>query len=154
MIYKIKENRVSRTYIGGRLIDEFYGKNECKDSLYPEDWTASITTIEEFTGAWTCTLIEAMGMQAPPEMMGITVGVNIEGSSVTLAIPELLGSDEVTIEGAFAESTLTVTIPAENEYVEDTVFALQLLEDGTMSISTSFVDELMVFYMSPVEVQE
>ena len=44
MIYKIKENRVSRTYIGGRLIDEFYGKNECKDSLYPEDWTASITT--------------------------------------------------------------------------------------------------------------
>ena len=111
-------------------------------------------TIEEFTGAWTCTLIDAMGMQAPPEMMGINVGVKIEGSLVTLAIPELLGSEEVTIEGAFAEGTLTVTIPAENEYGEDTVFALQLLEDGTMSVATSFVEELMVFHMSPAEVQE
>lgn len=103
-------------------------------------------TIEEFAGAWTCTLIDAMGMQAPPEMMGINVGVKIEGSSVTLAIPELLGSEEVTIEGAFAEGTLTVTVPAESEYSEDTVFTLQLLEDGTMSVATSFMDETMAFY--------
>lgn len=111
-------------------------------------------TIEEFAGAWTCTLIDAMGMQAPPEMMGINVGVNIEGGSVTLAIPELLGSEEVTIEGAFADGTLTVTVPAESEYGEDTVFTLQLLEDGTMSVATSFMDETMTFYMSSAEVQE
>ena len=43
MIYKIKENRVSRTYIGGKAIDKFYGKAECEDSLFPEDWTASAT---------------------------------------------------------------------------------------------------------------
>ncbi len=43
MIYKIKENRVSRTYWGGKAIDKFYNKSECKDSLYPEDWTASVT---------------------------------------------------------------------------------------------------------------
>lgn len=110
--------------------------------------------IEEFAGAWTCTLIDAMGMQVPPEMMGINLGVKIEGSSVTLAIPELLGSEEATIEGAFDDGMLTVTVPAESEYVEDTVFTLQLLEDGTMSVATSFLDELMVFYMAPAEVQE
>lgn len=112
------------------------------------------TTIEEFTGAWTCTLIDAMGMQAPPEMMGINVGVKIEGGLVTFAIPELLGSEEVTIEGAFADGTLSVTVPAESEYGEDTVFTLQLLEDGTMSVATSFMDETMTFYMSSAEVQE
>ena len=43
MIYKINENRVSRTYLGGKSIDRFYGKAECKDGFYPEDWTASTT---------------------------------------------------------------------------------------------------------------
>lgn len=111
-------------------------------------------TIEEFAGAWACTLIDAMGIQAPPEMMGIHVDIKIEDSSVTLVIPELLGAEEVTIEGAFAEGTLTVTVPAESDYVEDTVFTLQLLEDGTMRVATSFLDELMAFYMSPAEVQD
>lgn len=111
-------------------------------------------TIEEFAGTWTCTLIDAMGVQASPEMMGIHVDVKIEGSSVTLAIPELLGSEEVTIEGTLADGTLTVTVPAESEYAEDTVFTLQLLEDGTMSVATAFMDELIAFYMSPAEVQE
>ncbi len=40
MIYKIKPNRVRRTYLGGSRIDTFenYGPCAC-----PEDWTASIT---------------------------------------------------------------------------------------------------------------
>ncbi len=41
MIKKLRENRVSRTYLGGSSIDRFYGKKECKNSFYPEDWTAS-----------------------------------------------------------------------------------------------------------------
>ncbi len=43
MIYKIKENRVSRTYIGGKAIDAFYGKDHCINGYAPEDWTASVT---------------------------------------------------------------------------------------------------------------
>lgn len=109
--------------------------------------------IEEFAGNWTCTLIDAMGMQAPPEMMGIDMSANIEGSSVTLVLPELLG-EEVALEGAFADGALTVTIPAESEYSEETVFTLQLLEDGTMSIATAFLEEPMVFYMTLGEVEE
>ncbi len=110
-------------------------------------------TIEEFAGAWTCTLIDAMGLQAPPELMEINMSARIEGSSVTLVMPEMLDED-VTLDGIFADGTLTVTVPAESEYSEDMVFTIQLLEDGTMSIATSFVDELMVFYMIPEEIQE
>ena len=109
-------------------------------------------TIEEFAGAWTCTLIDAMGMQASPELMGFGMSAKIEGSSVTIALPELL-EEEATLEGEFADGTLTVTIPAESEYSEEMVFTMQLLEDGTMSAATSFLDDLMVFYLTPEEAQ-
>ena len=35
------ENRVRRTYRGGRHIDEFLGKENPADSFYPEDWISS-----------------------------------------------------------------------------------------------------------------
>lgn len=34
MIYKLKENRVYRTYLGGKHIDEFYEKSRCKDGFF------------------------------------------------------------------------------------------------------------------------
>ena len=40
-VIKECETRVSRTYRGGKLLDEFLGKSECKDSFYPEDWISS-----------------------------------------------------------------------------------------------------------------
>ena len=43
MIYKLKDNRVLRAYYGGKRIDKFLGKTECKDSRYPEEWVASVT---------------------------------------------------------------------------------------------------------------
>lgn len=33
-------------------------------------------------------------------------------------------------------------------------FTIQLLEDGSMSIATSFLDEPMVFYMTAEAIQE
>lgn len=109
--------------------------------------------LEDFAGTWTCTLIDALGMQAPPEMMGIHAEVSIEGSLVTLVIPELLGAQEIAAEGVLADGALTVTIPSAVEAIEDTVFTVQLLEDGTMSVATSLLEEIMTFYMTPVEIQ-
>lgn len=37
------ENRVRRTYRGGRSIDAFLGKESCADSFCPEDWISSFT---------------------------------------------------------------------------------------------------------------
>lgn len=42
MIYKFKENRVWRSYTGGKRIDRFYGKDNCSDSRKPEAWLASV----------------------------------------------------------------------------------------------------------------
>src|SRR6056297_1723188 len=39
---KLKNNRVYRTYIGGKFIDEMTGGNEMKDNHFPEDWIASV----------------------------------------------------------------------------------------------------------------
>ena len=103
--------------------------------------------IEEFAGTWTCTLIDAMGLQAPPEMMGLSMSATIEGSSVALVLPDFL-DEPATLEGVFADAALTVVIPAESEYSEDMVFTMQLLEDGTLSAATSFADESMVFYLT------
>ena len=42
MIYKLKENRVRRSYLGGARIDKFYGKQECANGYTPEDWIGSV----------------------------------------------------------------------------------------------------------------
>ena len=94
---------------------------------------------------------EAMGKHSAAKMYA---GVTIEGSSVTLAIPDLLSSEEVTVECTFADGALTAIVPSESEYIDDMAFTIQLLEDGSMSIATSFLDEPMVFYMTAEAIQE
>lgn len=42
-ILKELETRVNRTYMGGKLLDEFLGKETGEDSFYPEDWISSFT---------------------------------------------------------------------------------------------------------------
>ena len=42
MVYKLKENRVRRSYLGGARIDKFYGKEICENGYLPEDWIGSI----------------------------------------------------------------------------------------------------------------
>lgn len=108
--------------------------------------------LEEFDGTWACTLVEFMGMQMPPEDAGMELSLRVEGGFVTLQLPGLL-DEEATLEGAFEGGTLTVTIPSDSEYIEDTVFVLQLHEDGGLSASTSFADESMVFHMTAADAQ-
>ena len=42
-IIELKQNRVWRTYIGGKNLDILSGKNKPADSHFPEDWIASLT---------------------------------------------------------------------------------------------------------------
>ncbi|MDR3313758.1 MAG: class I mannose-6-phosphate isomerase [Oscillospiraceae bacterium] len=41
MLLKMKENRVWRLYLGGKLLDELHGR-EGADGFFPEDWLASV----------------------------------------------------------------------------------------------------------------
>lgn len=42
MVYKLKENRVRRSYLGGARIDKFYGKEKFENGYRPEDWIGSV----------------------------------------------------------------------------------------------------------------
>ena len=47
MIYKLKQNRVGRTYLGGSRIDRFTSRkfDNHGDIPHPEDWLASVTSV-------------------------------------------------------------------------------------------------------------
>ena len=42
-LIELPQNRVWRSYLGGRTLDELAGKKEPRDSHFPEDWIASVT---------------------------------------------------------------------------------------------------------------
>ena len=41
MLYLLKQNRVYRSYYGGKRLDKLCGKDICEDSQFPEEWIAS-----------------------------------------------------------------------------------------------------------------
>jgi mannose-6-phosphate isomerase len=42
-LIELPQNRVWRSYQGGRILDELAGKDDARDSHFPEDWIASVT---------------------------------------------------------------------------------------------------------------
>ena len=83
MIYKLRSNRVHRTYSGGKKIDDFTGA-AAPDNHMPEDWTASLTTVLSPDGEY-----EGMGMTDS----GATIS-SIIGSDSYRMLVKLLNSDE------------------------------------------------------------
>lgn len=85
MIYKLKQNRVGRTYLGGSRIDRFTGRSYpySADSPHPEDWLASVTTVVNGT------VTEGLGTTDE----GVSVQ-EIIGNDVLPILVKLLDSDE------------------------------------------------------------
>ena len=83
MIYKLRSNRVRRTYTGGRKLDEFTGI-PAPEARMPEDWTASITS--------------ALNGNGDPEGIGVTQDgqllSDIIGADEYPLLVKLLNSDE------------------------------------------------------------
>lgn len=50
MILEFTESRVYRTYVGGKLLDEFNGNENPQDGFYPERWICSTTSSTDGTG--------------------------------------------------------------------------------------------------------
>jgi len=42
-LIELPQNRVWRTYLGGRILDELIGKTDSRDGHFPEDWIGSVT---------------------------------------------------------------------------------------------------------------
>lgn len=110
--------------------------------------------LEEFAGDWSCTLVSMMGMQMPPEMAEIEMALSIEGETATMTLGLFGEPETVELPVTFADGALTLTIPADYEGGEDSVFTIQLLEDGTMSAASMMFEEEIVFYLSNAAVSE
>lgn len=87
MIYKLLQNRVRRTYRGGRRIDDFTGENiNVSNGIYlPEDWTASVT--KAFNGSVEIDR-EGLGRTTDGKMIRVIVCSNLP------ILVKLLDSDE------------------------------------------------------------
>ena len=110
--------------------------------------------LEEFAGDWSCTLVSMMGMQMPPEMAEVEMALSIEGETATMTLGLFGEPETVELPVTFADGALTLTIPADYEGGEDSVFTIQLLEDGTMSAASMMFEEEIVFYLSNAAVSE
>ena len=85
MIYKLKSNRVSRTYLGGNRIEAFT-KETVSKQYFPEDWTASVVTA--FSGV---SENESEGLGVTEEGHFIK---ELVGEDVLPILVKLLDSDE------------------------------------------------------------
>ena len=55
------------------------------------------------------------------------------------------------LEGELKDGALIFTVPAADEYSEDTEWSVRLHEDGMLSLAVTMMDEEIVFYMEPAE---
>lgn len=106
--------------------------------------------LEEFSGEWVCTLVSMYGMQVPPEIGEMDMQLSIAGDVVTMTL-SLMG-EPVTkaLQAAFDDGALTLLQSPEHELADFTVWVIRLLEDGTLSASTTMFEEPFDFYLEAV----
>lgn len=106
MIYLLKENRVFRSYYGGKRLDRLYGKKVCEDSQFPEEWIAS--TVRAFNagreniveGPGVCedgTLLSDKIQKNPIEFLGETQ-YDKYGSNMSILVKLLDSAERLFIQ--------------------------------------------------------
>lgn len=100
MFYKLKENRVVRTYLGGQNLEEFFGRVR-KPSYYPELWIASMIEakngentdkVEGLSVTEEGLLLKDVVMENPEKVLGKSVFERF-GSNISVLL-KLLDADE------------------------------------------------------------
>jgi|LSQX01.2.fsa_nt_gb hypothetical protein len=110
-------------------------------------------SLEELGGEWVCTLVSMMGMNLPPEMADIDMKLSIDGEVVTMSVAVMGEPATDELQAVFADGALTLEQPAEYEMGEDTLWVIQLLEDGTLSASSIMFEEPIAFYLEAVRAE-
>lgn len=100
MIYKLQPNRVHRTYLGGKKIDELCGV-ATPEHYMPEDWTASVTSAYDADEN-----LEGIGVTEDGQLLTDIIGDGDYGLLV-----KLLNSDERLVIQAHP------TVPFAKEYL-------------------------------------
>ena len=119
-----------------------------------EAWAPAAVRAEaalaDFEGIWTAQRVDAFGAVLPVNDAGVFMDAGIAGANVSLTVTFI---DAETFEGkaVLEGNTLTLTVPAKDEYSEAQVFAANVLEDGSICIAMELFSEPATFYMEKVE---
>ena len=146
MVYDADTNTLNMDMEGMVIV---FGR-EAAAAFVPAEPKAD-AAVEAFAGSWKASNVNFMDMLVPTDFAGMNMTLTIEGTTAVMALNMGEEEDDVaTINGAFADGVLTLTIPAENEYSEDVNFIVKILQDGTMSCEFSMMGMPVIFYLDAV----
>jgi len=115
-----------------------------------EAWTPAAVRAEaalaDFEGIWTAQRVDCFGALLPVDDAGVYMDAGIAGASVSLTVTFM---DAETFEGeaVLENGTLTLTVPAKDEYSEAQVFTANALEDGSIAVTMELFSEPATFYL-------
>ena len=115
-----------------------------------EAWTPAAVRAEaalsDFEGIWMAMNVDCFGALLPVDAAGVHMDALITGNNASVTInfiePETF-EGEALLEG----NTLTMSVPAKDEYSSDSVFTMNVLEDGMIAITTELFSEPATFYL-------
>lgn len=119
-----------------------------------EAWTPAAVRAEaalaDFEGIWTAQRVDAFGAVLPVDDAGVYMDAGIAGANVSLTVT-FIDTENFEGEAVLEGNTLTLTVPAKDEYSEAQVFTANVLEDGSICITMELFSEPATFYMEKVE---
>ena len=119
-----------------------------------EAWAPAAVRAEaalaDFEGIWTAQRVDAFGAVLPVNDAGVFMDAGIVGENTSLTVT-FIDTENFEGEAVLEGNTLTLTVPAKDEYSEAQVFTANALEDGSIAITMDLFSEPATFYMEKVE---
>ena len=119
-----------------------------------EAWAPAAVRAEaaftDFEGIWTAQRVDCFGALLPVDDAGVYMDAGIAGANVSLTVT-FIDTENFEGEAVLEGNTLTLTVPAKDEYSEAQVFTANALEDGSIAITMELFSEPATFYMEKVE---
>ena len=115
-----------------------------------EAWAPAAVRTEaalaDFEGIWKAMNVDCFGALLPVDAAGVYMDALITGNSVSVTI-NFIEPETFEGEAALENGTLTMTVPAKDEYSTASVFTMNALEDGMIAITTELFSEPATFYL-------
>lgn len=108
----------------------------------------AITDIAQIAGSWKADMVSAFGMTLPTAQADMSLTLNVEGDNVALNL-DFLGEEKLELTGEVKDGAV-VCVVAATEYTSESIYTINLLEDGTVAASFDMIGETVIFYLSPV----
>lgn len=104
------------------------------------------TALADFEGIWKAMNVDCFGALLPVDDAGVYMDALITGNSVSVTI-NFIEPETFEGEAVLENGTLTMTVPAKDEYSTASVFTMNALEDGMIAITTELFSEPATFYL-------